>query len=84
MYFDETHCYDRKYLKPEEFAVDKWHEEDDKLFADFTNIVDASESAPEFNTIPCKSNKIYFYSDKSCGLSWLSDISDRVGDRRHY
>lgn len=84
MYFDKAYRYNRKYLKPGEFADDAQHIEDDKLFADLTDILDASKSVSEFNTIPCKSNKTYPYPNKSCGLSPLTDILDLVGDKKHY
>ncbi len=54
LHFDEAHCYDKKDLKPQDFADDKWHKEDDELFADPIDILDADESILELNSIPHK------------------------------
>ena len=82
-HFDEAHLYDRKDLKPQEFADDEWHKKDDELFADPTDILDASEPTPEWHTIPRKSSQTYPYSDESRSSSPLSDIPDPVGDQEH-
>ena len=52
VHFDKTHRDDEKDLKSWEFANDEWQKEDDELFADPMNILDASESTHQFNTIP--------------------------------
>ena len=44
------------------------------------DILDASESTPEFNTISCKT---YPYSDESCASSPLSDIPDPLGEEEY-
>ena len=80
MHFDEAHHYDKKDLKLQEFADDEWQKGDNELFADPTDILDASKPTPEFNTIL---NKTYSYSDDLRGSSPLSDISDLAGDEEH-
>ena len=84
VHFHEAHLYDKKDLKPQEFADDEWHKEDDELFADPTDIQDTSEPTPEWHTIPRKSSQTHPYSDESRGSSPLSDIPDSVGDEEHY
>ena len=72
--------YDKKDLKPQEFADDEWHREDDELFAD---PMDASEPVPELNTIPQNNYGTHPYSDESRTSSLLSDIPYSVGDEEH-
>lgn len=67
MHFDETHYYDKNNLKPQKFADDKWHQENDEFFANFTNILDTSNSISKFNTILWKSSKTYLYSNQFHG-----------------
>lgn len=50
LHFDEAHRYDKKDLKPQDFSDDEWHKEDDELFADPTDIWDASEPNLELDT----------------------------------
>lgn len=83
MYFDKAHFYDKKNLKFQEFADDKWYKEDDKLFVNPTDIWDASKPSPEWHTIAYKNLQICPYFDKSCGLSPISDISNSVGDQEY-
>ena len=52
----------------------------DELFADPTDILDASELTHDFNTIP---RKTYPYFDESHGSSPLSNIPDPVGDKKN-
>ena len=84
VHFDEAHRYDKKDLKPQDFADDEWHKEDDELFADPTDIIDASEPFSEFSTIPQRSSETNPYFDNSRNSSPLSDIPDSVGDEEHY
>lgn len=81
VHFNESHCYDKKDLKPQDFADDKWHKEDVELFVDPTDILVASKSIPEFYSIPCKTYETYPYLDKSCGLSAFSNILNLVQDK---
>ena len=80
MHFDEVHHYHKKDLKSQEFVDDEWQKEDNKLFADPTDVMDASEPTFKFNIILCKT---YPYSDELHGSSSLSDISDLVGDEEY-
>ena len=80
MYFDEVHYYDKKDLKSQKFGDDEWQKEDDELFADLTDIIDASEPTFKFNIILCKT---YPYFDKLYGSSSFSDISDLVRDEEY-
>lgn len=82
MHFYKAHCYDKKALKSQEFANNEWHKEDNKLFVDFTNILDTTEPSPEFNIIYCKNS--YPYPDESRSLSSLSNIPDPVKNKEHY
>lgn len=50
VHFDEAHCYDRKDLIPEDFADDEWHEIDNELFADPSDILDANTDADDEST----------------------------------
>lgn len=83
MHFDEAHRYDKKDLKPQDFADNEWHKKDDELFADFTDILDASKPITELNSIPRKSFETYPYSEKSRASSPLLDIPDSVEDEGH-
>ncbi len=80
LHFDEAYRYDKKDLKPQDFTDDEWHKEDDELFADPTDIVDADEPILELNSIPHKELETNPYSEESCTSSPLSDIPDSVGD----
>ncbi len=82
LYFDRVHRYEKKDLKPEDFADDEWNKEDDELFADPTDIFDADEPILELNSIPHKGSETNFYSQESRSSSQLSDISDSGGDKR--
>lgn len=44
MHFDETHCYYRKDLKPQDFTNTKWDKKDKELFGNPMEILDTSES----------------------------------------
>ena len=81
--FDKAYLYDRKDLKPQEFPDDKWNNEDDEFFVDPTDIRDASEPTPEWQSIPSKISKTYPYSDELCDSSPLSDIPDPMGDKEY-
>ncbi|MCJ1343422.1 hypothetical protein MMC31_001615, partial [Peltigera leucophlebia] len=59
------------------------HKEDDELFADHTDILDASESVPQLDIIR-KSYVTYPYFDESYASSPLSDIPDSVRDEEHH
>ncbi len=62
LHFDEAHRYDKKDLKLQDFAYDKWHKEDDELFADPTDILDVDEPILELNSIPHKGFETNPYS----------------------
>ncbi len=76
LHFDEAHHYDKKDLKPQDFADDEWNKEDDELFADPTDILDADKPILELNSIPHKGFETYPYTEESRASSPLSDISD--------
>ncbi len=80
LHFDKAHCYNEKFLKPQDFADDKWHKKDDELFADPTDILDTDELIFELNSIHHKGFGINPYSKESRSSSPLSDIPDSVGD----
>ncbi len=80
LHFDEANCYDKKDLRPQDFAVDEWNKEDDELFADSTDILDADEPILELNSIPHKGFETNPYSEESRVSSPLSDIPDSVRD----
>lgn len=80
MYYDQIYYYDRKDQNPQDFADNKWPQQDAELFADPIDILDANNLTSEFNTILHKRFKTYPYSNKSCALSSLSDIPDSVGE----
>lgn len=82
MYSDKTHHYNRKDLKPEEFTDNEWHNKDDELFANSTDILYASKPISEWNNISSKSFKTYLYSNELCGSSPLLDISNLVRDEK--
>ena len=67
-------------MNPQEFADDRWQKEDNELFADPTDMLDTSESTPEFNTIP---GKTYPYFDELYDSSPLSNIADPLGDKKY-
>ncbi len=46
VHFNEAHRYDRKDLKPQAFADDKWQKEDNELFADPIDILATSKPIP--------------------------------------
>lgn len=50
VHFDEAHRYDRKDLMPEDFANNEWHETDDELFADPSDILDANTNTDNEST----------------------------------
>lgn len=60
----------------------KWHKENNELFADLTDILNASKPISPFNTIQ-KSYKTYVYFDESHLLSPLSNISNSVKDEKY-
>ena len=78
--FDEAHQYGKKYLKPQDFADDKWYKEDDELFADPTDILVDDEPIFELTSIRHKGFETNPHSKESRGSSALSDITDSVGD----
>ena len=80
LHFDEAHRYDKKDLKPQDFADDEWHKEDDELFADPTDILDADEPILELNSIPHKGFETNPYFEESRASSTLSDIPDSLKD----
>ena len=84
VHFDEVHYYDKKDIKPKEFADDEWHKEDDELFANLRNILDTSKAIPDFNIILCKSFETYPYSNESRSLSSFLDIPYPVEDKEHH
>ena len=84
MYFDQAYHYDKKNLKLADFADNKWHKKDDKLFADPTNIIDASKSFFKLSTIPQRSSETNPYFDNLYNSSLFSNIPDLVGDKEHY
>ncbi len=61
LHFDEVHCYDKKDLKPQDFADDEWQKEDDELFAGLTHILDADELILKLNSIPHQGFETYPY-----------------------
>ena len=63
---------------------DEWHREDNELFADPTDILEANEPTSDSYTITQKSPETYLYSDESHQSSPLSDIPDSVGDNEHH
>ncbi len=65
LHFDEGHPYDKKDLKPQDFADDEWNKEDDELFADPTDILDADEPILELNSILHKGFETNPYSEES-------------------
>ena len=71
---------DKKDLKPQDFADDEWHKEDDKLFADPTDILDANESNLELNSILHKGFETNLQSEELYASSLFSDIPGSVGD----
>ena len=75
MHFDAIHHYDRKDLKPQDFANDKWHKEDNELFADPINIFDVSKPISPLVTTR-KIYETYPYSDELRISSLFSDISN--------
>ncbi len=80
---DKAHHYDRMDLQPQNFADNEWHKEDDELFANPTDILDASEPIPQLDTTQ-KIYETYPYSDEFCISSLLSDIPDLVGGEKHH
>ncbi len=76
LHFGEAHSYDKKDLKPQDFPDDEWHKEDDELFADPTDILDADEPIFELNSIPHKGFETNPYSEESRTSSPISDISN--------
>lgn len=86
VHYDEVYLYDRKDYKTQEFVNDEWHKEDNELFIDLTDIINASKPFSEFNTIPHKSSKNYLYFDESqsCDSTPFSDIVDLIGDKKHH
>lgn len=83
VHFDKANCYDRKDLKPKDFADDEWHKKDDKLLPDATDILDASKRICQFDTIQ-KIYEAYLYSIESCASSPFLDISDLVRDEKYH
>lgn len=83
MHFDEAYYYNRKYLKLQDFADNRWHKEDNKLFANSTDILDTSKPISQLNTTQ-KIYKTYPYSNRFCILLFLSNIPDFVKDEKHY
>ena len=67
-------------MKPQEFTDDEWQKEDNELFTDLTEILDASKPTPEFNTISCKT---YPYSDESRDSSPVWNIPDLVENEKY-
>lgn len=84
VYFDEAYHYDKKDLKPQEFAYNEWYKKDDKFFKDLTDILDASKPTSKFNTISCKNSQTYPNFNKLCSLLLLSNIPDSVGHKKDY
>lgn len=74
---------DKKNLKSKEYVDDQWQRYNDKLFANFTDIMDASKPISKSYTILHKILKTYIYSDKSHGLSPYLDLFDPVRDKKH-
>lgn len=68
LHFDETHCYDRKDLVPKEFADEEWHEKDDALFANPSDILDANEEPLGLDP------------DTSISTPRITEITESVGD----
>lgn len=50
VHFDKTHRYNKKNLIPEDFANNKWHKTDNKLFADPFDILNANTNTDEEST----------------------------------
>ena len=84
VHFDEIHRYDKKNLKPQKFVNNEWHKEDDELFANPIDLLDASKPIPQLDTIFQKSYETHLYYNELQLSSPLSDISDSVGDKKHY
>lgn len=56
IYFDKTYCYNRKNLKPKDFANDEWYKNNNQLFVNLFDILDAktntnNESTAKLSTI---------------------------------
>ncbi len=74
MHFDEAYCYNKKDLKPQDFAQDEEQEEDDAFFAELTNIYNASKPNSELDTISQKNSDTYPYFDELRSSSSFMDI----------
>ncbi len=64
VHYDEANRYYKKDLIFQDFAYNEWHKEDDELFADCTDILDASEAIFDLKMIPEKGFEMYPYSDE--------------------
>lgn len=62
----------------------KWHKEDNKLFANPIDILDTNKSTLKFNTIFYNNFKTYPYLDKLYSLSFILDIQDLRKDKEYY
>ncbi len=78
-HFDEAHCYYKGELKSQNFADNEWSKDDDELFADLTDIIDANEPILELNSISDKAFEKNLYYEESRLSSLLSDIPDLLG-----
>ena len=78
-HFDKAHCYYKGELKSQNFADNEWSKDDDELFADLTDIIDANEPILELNSISDKAFEKNLYYEESRLSSLLSDIPDLLG-----
>ena len=83
VYFDEIYRYNRKDLKPQDFADDEWHKKDDELFADPTDSFAISKPISQLDTTQ-KIYETYPYFDEFRTSSPFSDIPDLMGDKKHH
>lgn len=84
MHFNKPYHYNKKNLKLQDFANDKRHKEDNKLFANLTDIINASKLFFEFNIISQKSSKANLYFDNLFNSLSLWDILNLVRDKEYY
>ena len=66
-------------MKSQNFADNESSKDDDELFADLTDIIDANELILELNSISDKVFEKNLYYEESRLSSLLSDIPDLLG-----
>lgn len=84
MHFDKVYYYGKHDLKLKKYADNKQYKEYYDLFADLTDIMDASKPFPKYITISQRIFDTYPYFDKSHGLLSFLDISNSVKVEDHY